>query len=89
MSSLRPNTLGIASWSLHLFSMRGLTAADGPLGQKTCDLETFMGATSCNCLRKSLADEYLISVCFFVLFGIKRERKRERMSDVKEVINTV
>jgi hypothetical protein len=42
------------------FSMRGLTADDGPLGQNSCDLDVFIGAISLSCFFNERAVEYWI-----------------------------
>ena len=61
-SSARPYTLGSACRSPHLFSMRGDTAAEAPLGQKIFDPSSFIGAISRSCCRSWRAFEYLTSV---------------------------
>ena len=45
----------------HLFSIRGDTFAEGPLGQNNLEPSLFIGAISCSCALSSLELEYLIS----------------------------
>eukprot|EP00559_Dactyliosolen_fragilissimus_P001966 CAMPEP_0184867876 /NCGR_PEP_ID=MMETSP0580-20130426/28033_1 /TAXON_ID=1118495 /ORGANISM="Dactyliosolen fragilissimus" /LENGTH=129 /DNA_ID=CAMNT_0027368359 /DNA_START=468 /DNA_END=857 /DNA_ORIENTATION=+ len=65
ISSVLPNTEGVANLSLHLFSIKGDTAADVPFGQKTFDFSEFIGATSCNAILRLRAFENSISPFFF------------------------
>jgi hypothetical protein len=46
----------------HLFSIKGDTLAEGPLGQNILDPSLFIGAISRSCARSSLAEDILISV---------------------------
>ena len=60
----------------HLFSIKGDTAADGPLGQNILEPSLFIGAISRNCALSSLELEYLISIVIVLI--VPRIFKSER-----------
>jgi hypothetical protein len=76
----------IANVPPHLFSIKGDTFAEGPLGQNILDPSLFIGAISRSCARSSLAEDILMSMLLGRNASVQKKDKSQSRNEQSPII---